>query len=132
MTNKSVVEARLNWGNWIADCPIHGEGVAELVKPGQDFICSRCYPGIHAQTRVPHPQNNALRISVPDIAAREEAIKLAEAEGHVYQVVFPKEMEQIMAIVRLRPLRNMNWRPGQSLADLRRENEEYGVSNGLR
>lgn len=124
---KPIVKARLNWGNWIADCPIHGEGVAEMVEPGKDFICSRCYPGVHAQKRIAHPQDLAQRISVPDLETREAEIKRAEADGHIYQVIFPPDVQKIMAIVRMRPLGNMNWRPGMTLDDLRNENKENGV-----
>lgn len=128
MDAKPTVEARLNWGQWIADCPVHGEGVAEKVEPGQDFICSRCYPGIHAQILLQHPQDPRLSIPVADVGMRGRARQQAEQDGRAYAVIFPKQREQIEAIVRLRKLANMNWRPGVTLADLKRENKEHGDS----
>ncbi len=124
---KPVVYARLNWGNWIADCPVHGEGIAELVEPGKDFICSRCYPNLHAEIRMHDPRILGKMISVPDLALRALTRNQAERMGHVYRVVFPKDMKAIMEIVGRRPLEHQNWRPGVSLADLRRENKEHGV-----
>jgi len=122
--NENVVHARLNWGKWIADCPVHGEGIAELVTPGQDFICSRCYPDIHAEIKV---QNGRGQLRIPDFAMRATARQRAQDEGHLYKVVFPKNMEKILEVVRIRPLQNMNWIPGMTLDDLRRENKENNL-----
>lgn len=125
MTDKLKVYARLNWGNWIADCPIHGEGVAEGVEPGKDFICSRCHPGIHASMRM---RFKGQLVNVPDLAARGLALKEAERAGHVYEVVFPDDMKQILEAVRPRKVQHMNWRPRMTIADLEHENEEHGVN----
>ena len=124
MDEKPKVYARLNWGNWIADCPIHGEGIAEQVRPGEPFICSRCHPGIHAQMPV---RFQGHVIQVPDVAGRAYAFQQAEWAGHLYEVVFPKNMPKIMERVRPRKLQHMNWRPGMTLKDLERENQEHGV-----
>ena len=46
--------------------------------------------------------------------------------GHRYRrFVFPPDREEIEKILALRPLDNRNWRPGESLEDLCRENEEH-------
>jgi len=120
------VYARLNWGNWIADCPVHGEGIAEGVKPGatQTMICSRCHQGIHASMPV-RVQGHTIRI--PDPAVRELARKEAEQAGQIYEVVFPENIREIMRIVRKRKIQHINWRPGMTIADLQRENKEHGV-----
>lgn len=122
--DKPKVYARLNWGNWIADCPIHGEGIAEGVEPGKDFICSRCHPGIHASMPVRYKGH---LINVPDVATQALARQQAEWAGHVYEVVFPSEKEKIMRVVRKRKLQHINWRPGMTVADLQAENEKHGV-----
>lgn len=124
MKNKPTVQARYNWGNWIADCPIHGEGIAEMVTPGRDFICSRCHPGIYAEMKIPHPQQPLRLISAPDLAMRKYERHQAENAGHVYKVVFPKQKERIEAVLRHQPLRHRNWRPGITIRDLERQNEE--------
>lgn len=48
--------------------------------------------------------------------------------GHRHQyrkAVFPRQRRQIEAILGVRPLPNRNWRPGESLAKLQRENAEH-------
>lgn len=126
MNEPQKVQARLNWGNWIADCPIHGEGIAEQVKPGEPFICSRCHPGIHATMPIRYEGH---LIQVPDITVQALAREKAAQAGHIYDVVFPseKERQKIMAAIRQRKVQHMNWRPGMTIADLERENREHGV-----
>ena len=42
------------------------------------------------------------------------------------RVVFPDERGEIEELLLARPMaENRNWEPGETLADLRRENEEY-------
>lgn len=48
------------------------------------------------------------------------------ALGHkIRPVAFPKEREKIEALLLRRPLTNRNWEPGDTLATLKRENEEH-------
>lgn len=122
--DKPVVYARLNWGRWIADCPIHGEGVAESVRPGEGFICSRCHPGIYATMPI---QIKGTMTNVPDLAMRQSARRQAESSGQVYEVVFPADKSRIEEVTRLRQLENANWIPGMTMDDLLRENAEHGV-----
>ena len=50
------------------------------------------------------------------------------AAGHkLLRTVFPAEREEIENILELRPLPNRNWRPGETLEDLRRENIDHGL-----
>jgi hypothetical protein len=46
--------------------------------------------------------------------------------GRTYLVDFPAEREEIERLLLLRPERDRNWEPGQTVEDLRRENEERG------
>lgn len=44
------------------------------------------------------------------------------------RVIWPKEREMIDTLLRRRPEKNRNWSPGETLADLRRENKANGVA----
>ena len=51
---------------------------------------------------------------------------LNAAYGHKYRkTIFPTSRKAIEAILVVRPLSNRNWSPGETLAMLRRENEEH-------
>jgi hypothetical protein len=117
----------MNWGKWIADCPNCNETVndgairvAEAVKAGRDFICSREYPGIHATMTILY---KGQRVQVPDDAARQAARQRAELDGQAFTVVFPAFKIRVEQQVRSRKLEHMNWRPGMTLADLDQEDE---------
>jgi hypothetical protein len=110
---------------WIADCPVHGEGVAEAVQPGVPFICSRCFPDIYATIPVQAPGGAVAQI--PDVAMRRAARRRATEADQVYEVVFPTDKDEIEAQARVRPLENANWMPGMTVDDMRRENIEHGV-----
>lgn len=46
--------------------------------------------------------------------------------GHRYRrVIFPKPRSRIEQLLTVRPEPNRNWRPGETLADLERENSEH-------
>lgn len=46
--------------------------------------------------------------------------------GHkIRRSAFPAERKEIEALLEVRPLLNRNWYPGETLDDLRRENEEH-------
>lgn len=94
------VVARVDHGRWIADCPNAGCTGAEYVSVSgrQGFFCTEC--------------RNA-------------------AAGHLsIAVVLPEQAmrEQIDAYLSARPVpANRNWRPGETVKDLQRENRERGV-----
>lgn len=128
MPDKPTVHARLNWGRWIADCPVCNDQVndgkvrvAEAVEPGVDFVCSREYSGIHATMPV---QYRGQTFQVPDLAARAAARQRAELDGRAYSVVFPADKAKIEARVRTRKLQHANWRPGMTVADLSAEDDK--------
>jgi hypothetical protein len=52
----------------------------------------------------------------------------ADFSGRVMLVAFPDERGAIEAALLRREMGNRNWSPGESLADLVRENAEHGVS----
>lgn len=88
----ATVEARVDHGRWIADCPSCPS--AQDVTPADPrFWCPTCGSG--------------------DVWHR---------------VVFPKNRAAIEEVLDLRPLaQNRNWRPSETLADLKRENAEHKV-----
>lgn len=43
------------------------------------------------------------------------------------RVIWPKNYQAISDLLAVRPLENRNWKPGEKLADLKRENEEAGL-----
>lgn len=93
-----VVQARINHGNWIADCPDPDCAGAELVDPDDlRFWCCSC--------------------------------SMANLDGQWLPVQMTAQRAQLEAELRKRPRRQIqNWAPGESLADLRRENAENGVT----
>lgn len=129
MTKK--VKARYEWGRWIADCP-DCPNSAEDVKPGDEFLCGTEFPHKHAtlfqKIQVQHGKKLADRYAkVPDAIAREQAWARGIVLGRVYKVVFPRNKKDIERVLRMRPVKNQNWSPGETLADLQRENKEHGI-----
>lgn len=128
------VHARYNWASgWVAECPHCNQGeydgrqsrrVAEQVEPGRPMVCGKCYPGIRAQKLIEYQRHMVI---VDDTERQNKAFQQALAAGRAYEVVFPKEKGEIMALLHLRPRRAMNWWPGITLRELRRENKEHGV-----
>jgi hypothetical protein len=48
--------------------------------------------------------------------------------GQTWPVVFPRQIDAIEAVLRLRPNpATRNWLPGETLAALRRENRDHGI-----
>lgn len=123
---KKKAKARFNHGRWIADCPdCLG---AENVSPGDKFICGNEFPNKHAYLYKRIKTNKGDRYRrVADIAKRKRAEADAVALGKRYAITWPKEKDEIEQVLRMRPVENMNWEPGETLADLRQENEEHGI-----
>jgi hypothetical protein len=114
----SLVQARIDHGRWLADCECGG---AEYVDPGDPiFFCLAC--GNRAQAGA------ARLVAFPKDAAEIEAVLLArpvEATGH-------SAFERAMTARPLVPGLGRSWRPGESLAQLRKQNRVMGgIKNGL-
>jgi len=91
------LRARINHGRWIVDCPVPECGGAELVDPD-------------------NPRFWCLSCDNHGM------------DGRWYPVEFPAERPAIETVLLKRPnAANQNWRPGETVDDLRRENERYGV-----
>jgi len=101
----TVAVAYINHGNWVANCPLHDPETgdqckgAELVDPSDlRFWCIGC-----------DMRGNGgkwLRVAMPAPAKR------AQIEG--LMLARPRD-------------RNRNWNPSETVAALRRENQEQGV-----
>ena len=103
-----TVQARLNWGRWIVDCPKEHNPLDSKsleVKPGRDtqFICPACYPQSIAQFV---GMVNGKIQPVPDVSARRTARRLAEEKGEIYNIIFPDNLAEIEAAVSVRPQQN--------------------------
>ncbi len=123
---KNKVVAFYNWNSgWTAACPKCGRNALEAVAPGKPFICSRCFPGIHATMQTSGKKGRI--ITIPDMAMREIAYKNAVKNNGLYEVIFPKNMNNIMQALMIRPPQNRNWYPHETLSDILRENKEHGL-----
>jgi hypothetical protein len=98
------VAAVINHGRWIARCPCCGPGAMLVSKVDRRFWCVFC--------------------------------GMARNAGRPMWVGFPNpgDMGTIEAILLMRPVENQNWEPGESVAQLARENLEHGcirMSGGM-
>ena len=99
---KGQVLAEINHGRWIANCPNPDCGGALVVTAADPiFLCTEC--------------GNETN------------------DGKPFNVVLPPNRAAIEAELMKRPLlarkpKARNWKPGETVADLRRENRERGIS----
>jgi len=98
-----TIKARINHGRLIADCPDCAG--AEFAALGMQFYCTSEFPG---------PQG----------------YQAAAMAGRVYDVEFPPDLSEIWSVLHARPEENQNWEPGETLAQLRAENEAHGLPAG--
>ena len=96
------VFAVINQGRWVAECPMLDGGAIVVSQLQPYFLCPYCGS----------PENG----------------------NNWYQVVFPANKAGIEAILLKRPSRDnfhatsRNWLPGQTAADLTKENNDKGIS----
>lgn len=120
-----TVKAYLNYGRWLVRCPKHGKnGLLEVTPQTKDYIAPCCFPGIVAS----FPSVIKGRVmQLPDVSARATARKLAQQAGEIYSIEFPENMQEILDIVKLRPIQNQNWIMGETIDQLQADN----VANGI-
>ena len=126
------IQAYINHGRWIANCPQCAElglTAAQIVQPGDVFVCSEEYSDMLAKTLVPNPRIPGAFNSVPDHVLREQAKQQAIAAGNAYEVVFPANKVRIEGELRKRPAHARNWDPATTLEELQDENNRNGVAN---
>lgn len=119
------VQAYLNAGRWLVDCPKHGRnGAMEVTLTDTEYIAPCCYPGVIAQYTGVVKGRIA---NVPDISRRATARNLARSNGEIHEIVFPEDAATILETVGLRMVQNQNWVPGESVDFLLEENLANGV-----
>lgn len=93
--------ARVNHGRWIADCPFDGCRGAEYVDVDEPvFFCCEC--------RNAPVQHHPVRVEIPAAKHRRE----------------------IETVLLARPVASTrHWWPRESVADLKRENRDHGVTH---
>lgn len=100
-----MIHAYINHGRWIAECPQCHWAIA--IRPrqlaGSRFVC-----GV-----LPHGKD------------------VATGCGYTDSVRFPSDAKSIEQVLRSRPTPQSNWKPGESLTNLRRENRAHGLPDGL-
>lgn len=100
----TAILMKVNQGRWVADCPACGG--AERIWPD----------GLRTHPEVPHP------FGIFDSTLH------CGYTGATYDVAFPSEAAEIMAVLARRPNElNRNWEPGETVMDLRLENLNHGV-----
>ena len=99
---QNQVFATINEGRWIAECPTHDGGAIVVSQTQPYFLCPTCGS----------PEN----------------------AGNWYHIIFPSDKRVIENLLLKRPAKdnfqaiNRNWKPGETIADLQRENNEHGIS----
>ena len=117
------VKAFLNHGRWLVECPEDRKHYNEVSSGQVDFICLGCYPDLRSVLY--RQRTDGLLEPVPDEAKRE--ITKREAKHH--EIIFPRDIPAIMELLRQRNVSEMNWLPGETLADLKAENTAHGVGS---
>jgi len=125
------VEAYLNHGRWVCDCPKCGKLGATLAEPkplespysaiNGLYICPNCYPGMVAIRK----RTMAGVVFNEDL--RTVARARAKANDEIYEVVFPSDKKKIESVVSVRRLDHQNWEHGETIKFLQEENELIGA-----
>jgi hypothetical protein len=109
------------------DCgtPINPDGMADR----NELVCPQCHKDAYKMGLAPtqRPDGSVLWDSIPDYWTRNETIKQLRANGKVYPITYPDNLDKIFAVLRKRPGINQNMNPGETLADLVKENAAYGI-----
>lgn len=98
----------MNHGRWLVDCPKCGNA-SEINRQTKTLICLHCDPGIQAMAfqEVDTPVQGKILRQIPDIMAREAARQKATQ----YDIVFPKEAEEIEKAITGKHQYWQNWYP---------------------
>lgn len=121
--------AYMNFGRWIADCPVCGTPNLLDERGATQMICGKCFPQIKAMAYKPKASNPQLFVTVPDEEERENARLRAKKSKQIHQVVYKQKPLEVEKRLHKRPLAFREWLPVESLKDLERENAEHGVPN---
>ena len=95
-TSSPIIQARVNHGRWIGDCPFCAGAEFVWFQTPSWFFCLSC---------------------------RNE-----KAGGKWLPINVPTNYQKIEKLLSIRPRQNQNWEPGETLAQIKRENKEYGIA----
>lgn len=98
---------------------------ADKATEGELGVCSKCFPEILGATSV--EIRPGVFVPGTDMNLRAATLEKAKTAERAYEIIFPKKRKAIMEALNLRNRRNMNWVPGETLADILAENVEHGV-----
>ena len=125
------VEAYLNHGRWVVDCPKCGKHGSTLAEPkpiespysaiNGEYICPNCYPDMVVVSR-----RTATGVIFNE-TSRTIARARAKQNNEIYEVIFPDNKKEIEKIVSVRRLDYQNWQPGETIKFLKEENELIGA-----
>ena len=117
------IMAYYNHGQWLATCPICGPyGENKVVIGDEMFVCGNCYP--EKMTRKLYPGADGGLVFSYDKKKQDHAKAVAYANDEVYELVFPGSAREIEAVLQLRMTEHQSWLPGETLEDLKKENDE--------
>lgn len=118
--------AYVNHSRWLVDCPACGAAIRIDPAQGDRAICGNCNPGLFAIRFVRRVVDGEESFyPVPDERKRAETARTSTP----FAFVLPPDWEEIFRILRLRPVANMNWLPGETLQHLIAENIQHGLQN---
>jgi hypothetical protein len=119
-----TVNAYMNHGRWIVNCPKHGTaGAVEVDENETEYIAPCCYPKSMAMFL---GMSKGQPKTIPDTSARATARAMAKANDEIYTIIFPAKITEIKAIMDARPIHNRHWTT-ETIAALKKENKAHGV-----
>ena len=119
-----TVNAYMNYGRWLVDCPKHDTaGALEVTEKDTEYIAPCCYPKSIATFMVMVKGHLA---TIPDTSARATARLMARGADEIYTIMFPEKLAEIKAIMDKRPVDNRHWTT-ETIAALKKENKAHGV-----
>lgn len=137
--NSGKIQARLEQGRWLADCPkCNG---AELVYPGESFVCGNVeceignYEIFKLQGQIRRAKAAGKRMLFDDVlgvpmAQAEKVLSEKMKQAKLLTVIFPADKSKIDIVTVKRPYpENRNWYPWESLKDLQKENALHGIKD---
>lgn len=114
------LQAFINHGRYVVRCP-KCENFHQVTD--RTLVCAACWTDMRAQKIV--LDRFGAMVPAPHVELIMETIQKAREAGEEYEIEYPDP--QIMKSLRSRPIENMNWMPGESLAFIQQENEDHGL-----
>lgn len=113
-----------NHGRWLVTCP-RCWNVLEMIDSDATVQCVACWPNLRAVKY--EPDRFGALVAVPHTELIAETQQAVVDAGEEYGVEYPADKTRIEEVLRVREIINMNWYPGETVADLAAENSEHGL-----